>query len=206
MKVTVDSFGELKVIDNETISSFVDDPNKVFERKYDGTAGIINVDENETKIYGRGKLKDGSQQDYTATFPDLFESIEYLQTEIESFTLLGEIVVLNEEGNEYFKGIESRCNRKKDIEEYAEKFPAQFMIFDILSLEGEDLCHLNFSQRRNILEEYRELIEETDRLLLIEQFSYPIGKRNLLNRVNSGKYGIEGIVVKDLNKPYQIMQ
>ena len=202
MKVTVDSFGALKVIDNETINSFVDDPNKVFERKYDGTAGIINVDENETKIYGRGKLKDGSQQDYTATFPDLFESIEYLQTELESFTLLGEIVVLNEEGNEYFKGIESRCNRKKDIEEYAEKFPAQFMIFDILSLEGDDLCHLNFSQRRNILEEYQELIEETDRLLLIEQFPYPIGKRNLLNRVNSGKYGMEGVVVKDLMAPY----
>lgn len=83
MKVTVDSFGELKVIDNETIISFVEDPSKVFERKYDGTAGIINVDENETKIYGRGKLKDGSQQDYTATFPDLFESIEYLTTELE---------------------------------------------------------------------------------------------------------------------------
>lgn len=202
MKVTVDSFGELKVIDNETITNFIEDPNKVFERKYDGTAGIINVDENETKIYGRGKLKDGSQQDYSATFPDLFESIEYLQTGIKSFTLLGEIVVLNEEGNEYFKGIESRCNRKKDIEEYADKYPAQFMIFDILSVDGNDLCSLSFMQRRAILEEYRELIEETDRLILIEQFPYPIGKKDLLDKVNSGKYGMEGIVVKDLMAPY----
>jgi len=205
VKVTISSFGDLKVIDEVTTQSLVSDPAKVFERKYDGTAGIINVDQTERKIYGRGILKDGKQQDYTTTFPDLLESIDYACQEFSrklgdfsGITLLGEIVVLDEAGNESFKGIESRCNRKKDIEEYAEKFPAQFMIFDVLSFNGKDLANMPFGGRRAILERYAEVFGETDRLLLIEQRLYPIGKQDLLDKVNSGKFGMEGVVVKDL--------
>lgn len=197
------------MIDEVTAQSLVSDPSKVFERKYDGTAGIINVDPTECKLYGRGILKDGTQQDYTATFPDLQESIDYACQEFArkipgftGITLLGEIVVLNEAGDESFKGIESRCNRKKDIEEYAEKFPAQFMIFDILSLSGKDLCGLPFSQRRAILEQYIDVFEETDRLSLIRQETQSAGKQYLLDRVNSGKFGMEGVVVKDLHAAY----
>lgn len=209
MKITINSFGDLKVIDEVTIKNLVSDTSKVFERKFDGTAGIINVDPTECKIYGRGILKDGTQQDYTATFPDLQESIDYACHEFtrkipgfSGITLLGEIVVLNDSGDESFKGIESRCNRKKDIDGYAEKFPAQFMIFDILCLNGKDLCGLPFSQRRAILEQYEDVFEETDRLLLIRQEVQAAGKQYLLDRVSSGKFGMEGIVVKDLHAAY----
>jgi len=210
MGITRESFVDLKAIDNTRAQELVNDDNSVFERKYDGTAGIINVDieAEEYKIFGRGILKDGSQQEYTDTFPDLLPSIEKFCElftnilECKSITLLGEIVVLDSEGNESFKGIESRCNRKKDIDLYAKKFPAQFMIFDILNCNNFTLCNLPFGARRLTLDSHKTLIEETDRLKLIEQRLYPIGKQDLLDRVNSGKYGFEGIVVKDLRAPY----
>ena len=209
MKITRESFVDLKPIDNAKAHELVNDDNKVFERKYDGTAGIANVDleKEEFKIYGRGILKDGSQQEYTNTFPDLLPSVKAFcdkldfLADVKNVTLLGEIVVLDKEGNESFKGIESRCNRKKDIDLYAKKFPAQFMIFDVLDLNG-DFRLMSFEARRQELEWHKEAIEGSDRLSLIEQRLYPIGKQDLLDKVNSGKYGLEGIVVKDLRNNY----
>jgi ATP-dependent DNA ligase len=209
MQITRESFVDLKPIDNTRAQELVNDNNKIFERKYDGTAGIINVDieTEEFKIFGRGILKDGSQQEYTDTFPDLLPSVKTFcdkldfLADVRNITLLGEIVVLDPEGNESFKGVESRCNRKKDIDLYAKKFPAQFMVFDALSLNGDLKC-LSFQARRQELEGHKDVIEESDRLRLIEQRLYPIGKQDLLDRVNSGKYGYEGIVVKDLRNNY----
>ncbi len=205
MQITRESFTDLKVIDEKTAQNLVNDDNKVFERKYDGTAGIINVDL-ETggyKIFGRGTLKDGSQQEYTETFPDLLPSVRKFcgDNDFSKITLLGEIVVLDNEGNESFKGIESRCNRKKDIDMYAKKFPAQFMVFDALNFNG-DFRQLSFQARRQELEWHRDIIRKSDRLVLIDQCSTPEDKQDLLNRVNSGKYGLEGIVVKDLGNNY----
>lgn len=209
MEITRESFVDLKVIDSTKVQELVNDDYKVFERKYDGTAGIITADleTGEYKIFGRGTLKDGSQQEYTDAFPDLLPSVKTFCDKLEflvgvkSVTLLGEIVVLDPEGNESFKGIESRCNRKKDIDLYAKKFPAQFMIFDVLNLNG-DLRQISFYGRRQELEWHKDVIEETNRLLLIDQCSTPEGKQDLLDKVNSGKYGYEGIVVKDLRNNY----
>jgi len=208
MQITRESFIDLKVIDNAKAQELVNDGNKVFERKYDGTAGIINVDleTGEYKIFGRGILKDGSQQEYTETFPDLLPGVrkfcDLFNDIFKNITLLGEIVVLDSEGNESFKGIESRCNRKKDIDLYAKKFPAQFMAFDILNCDNFTLCNLPFSARRLTLHSHMSLIEQTDRLMLIDQQTTHADKQNLLDKVNSGKYGYEGIVVKDLRNNY----
>ncbi len=209
MQITRESFVGLKVIDSTKVQELVNDDNKVFERKYDGTAGIINVDleTEEYKIFGRGILKDGSQQEYTDTFPDLLPSVKTFcdkldfLADVRNITLLGEIVVLDPEGNESFKGIESRCNRRKDIDLYAKKFPAQFMVFDALSLNG-DFRQLSFQARRQELDWHKDVIEQTDRLMLIDQQTTPEGKQDILDKVNSGKYGLEGIVVKDLRNNY----
>ncbi|MCK9575340.1 MAG: hypothetical protein M0R51_05235 [Clostridia bacterium] len=209
MQITRESFVDLKVIDNAKAQELVNDDNKVFERKYDGTAGIINADleTGEYKIFGRGVLKDGSQQEYTDTFPDLLPSVKIFcnkldfLADVKDITLLGEIVVLDKEGNESFKGIESRCNRKKDIDMYAKTFPAQFMIFDALNFNG-DFRQLSFQARRQELEWHKDIIRDSDRMILINQCSTPEDKQELLNRVNSGKYGLEGIVVKDLRNSY----
>ncbi|MCK9576534.1 MAG: hypothetical protein M0R51_11480, partial [Clostridia bacterium] len=206
MQITRESFVDLKVIDSAKAQELVNDDNKVFERKYDGTAGIINVDleAEEFEIYGRGILKNGEQQEYTDTFPDLLPSVRKFcgDNDFSKITLLGEIVVLDSEGNESFKGIESRCNRKKDVDLYAKKFPAQFMVFDILGGGVFSFCDRSFASRRVSLLACKEMLEATDRLMLIDQQTTPEGKQGLLDRVNSGKCGLEGIVVKDLRNSY----
>jgi len=209
MQITRESFVDLKVIDSAKAQELVNDDNKVFERKYDGTAGIINVDleTGEYKIFGRGVLKSGEQQEYTETFPDITCNVNKFcdtlakDTYLTSITLLGEIVVLDAEGNESFKGIESRCNRKKDIHVYAKKFPAQFVLFDVLCV-NDDFRQLSFQARRQELEWHRDIIRNSDRMILIDQCRTQESKQDLLDRVNSGKYGLEGIVVKDLQNNY----
>lgn len=203
-------FGELKLIEQATAESYVNDDSVIFERKYDGTAGIVNVnlEYHDLSIWGRGILKDGTQQEYTTTFPDLLAPIDRMCCNINDFSpsgfkdiaLLGEIVVLDDCGDESFKGIESRCNRKNDIEAYAKALPATFMAFDILHFNGVDLRSQPFIARRAMLAGILQNNKNNPRIKLIDQAVGKQAKRELLNRALAGE--IEGIVVKDLNTTY----
>jgi ATP-dependent DNA ligase len=204
-------FCEMKSSTEEETTAFVHDDNMSFERKYDGTASAIvfsrEKDGDELTntvnldIFGRGVLKTGEQQEYSETFPDLIPSTMkfILKSGIVSARLLSEIVCLDENGNESFKAIEYRCNRKKEIEKYAALYPAQFMVFDIAELNGEDLRGKPRHERRAILEDIAKHFEHADRFRLIEKLSKPEEKQELLDRVLDGKHKIEGIVAKNIN-------
>jgi ATP-dependent DNA ligase len=201
-------FCDMAASTQEEADSYITDPLKIYEKKYDGTFGCCIAKQvdivKDIDLIGRGVLKSGEQQCYNDAFTDLMPSFEELLSRIaaNSFIITGEIVSLDENGNESFKAIESRCTRKKDRERYAKMYPAQFMIFDILELDGRDLRPFTFEVRRNELEKLKPFIEMTERLKLIEQCVTPEDKRDLLDRVLAKKDNIEGIVIKDRYSSY----
>jgi ATP-dependent DNA ligase len=204
---TDELWGEMKAIDEDDARKAVNDPDLAFERKYDGTFGAVVASIADEKlnlnIFGRGVLKSGEQQDYCETFPDLISSIAQLlkYSGHQGITIIGEIVNLVDGVNESFKAIETRCTRKKDREKYAEMYPATFLCFDILEIDGQDLRNEPFLVRRECLLELEEFILKTERLRVIEQFRLPENKQALLDKVLVGS-GIEGIVVKHLDGTY----
>lgn len=203
--ITKDNFTEMKVAEKSNIEALVKNPLIAFERKYDGTAAILNINVSEgiQQFIGRGVLDDGTQQDYTEVFPELMPSVNALIDGFEdNLQLVGEIVNFDEDGNDYFKGIEKRCNRKKDRDKYAKEYPAHFVVFDIISHGINKLEYMPFGERRKILENLNKQFLDTERIMLIPQMKDSAAKAELAKKTDSGEYGIEGIVAKGLDAPY----
>ena len=170
------------------------------ERKYDGTACIVDIfgDGRTPILWGRGVLKDGSQQDYTANFPEItefFDSIDLPRTR-----LLGELVVFNGEEIEKFKWIQPRLIRKYGIEELAKEFPATFMVYDILIYDGLSLINDSYAVRRKLLQEVvGDLVRDREgRFRIIPSFTTSENKEDLLLDLQDRRF--EGVVIKDRTK------
>ena len=115
----------------KTMPEAIDDPDYIWERKYDG-ARIIAAD---------GRLWGRSGREKTALFPELD-----IHTKL-SAVLDGEVV-----SGEAFNGIQHRINRVNGIYSAAKDFPASFEVFDILEADGKNLQNLPLLKRKELLE------------------------------------------------------
>lgn len=185
-------FPDLKDESEEFIRNMINSKYHILERKYDGTAAMIDIVDGCLTIWGRGLLKDGSQQNYTNKFPELRDEIN------KNFTIdckiLGEIVVLDEDGNESLTKLQSRMNRESDIKSYAEKYPASFITFDIKHLGEHDLSEYRFYERRKILNDY---LPNSYMFILIQQWLTKRDKIFILDELKNKKF--EGVVAKFIN-------
>jgi len=182
-------FPDLKDTDEEFLNGAVRSLYQIFERKYDGTAAMISIKDGKLTIYGRGILKDGSQQDYTEKFPELRDEI--IKGWFDDCEVLGEIVVFEDHDQESFNMLQSRTNRTTDIEKYAEKYPATFIAFDIKSYGGKNLEDVPFRHRRRML---ADLIPKIPFVMIIKQYDTPIDKSSLIIQMKENNF--EGIVIK----------
>lgn len=185
-------FPDLKDEDEEFIQHMVNSKYHILERKYDGTAAMIDIKDGCLTVWGRGLLKDGSQQNYTDKFPELRDEINNHFT--MDCKILGEIVVLDEDGNESLTKLQSRMNRESDIEVYAEKYPTSFIAFDIKSLRDQDLSEYRFYDRRKILNDY---LPRSYMVFLIQQWLTKRDKIFILDELKDKEF--EGVVAKFIN-------
>ena len=58
-----------------------------------------------------------------------------------------------------FNKLQQRLNRKMVSKNHLENFPAFVKLYDILFLKNKDLRSLDFSERRNILSEWHNKIQ-----------------------------------------------
>ena len=188
-------FPKLKDKDFEFLTKSVQNPNLIFSHKLDGTACVMKISPNGVILTGRGILKSGEQQDYTEKFPDISVHQGYQNCEL-SCTLLGEIVVFDKNVEDRFDLLQPRLVRKKDIEEFATNFPAQFIAFDILELNGRNLKQYPLYYRYEMLEIACK--EIGIRTALQAQTSET--KQHTIDMMLEQKW--EGIVVKDKTAVY----
>jgi bifunctional non-homologous end joining protein LigD len=157
------------------------------EVKWDGVRALAAVDGRDVSLTSRNGNR------ITVAWPELCTPPAGLRDAV----LDGEVIALNERGLPDFRVLAERMHVRKvaTIARLAERVPATFMVFDLLRLDGEDLCDLPLSERRRRLASldlgrsgWQVPDEYDDGPMLFEA---------------TRAQGLEGIVSKRLDSPYR---
>lgn len=113
--------------------------------KWDGIRGISYINDGELRIFTK------SGRERTGFYPELNRAVALLQG--KQAVLDGEIVVFDAVNKPSFHRVltRDRLQRKENVPSYVQKCPINYIIFDILFLNGRDLRNLPLIERREIL-------------------------------------------------------
>jgi ATP-dependent DNA ligase len=151
-------------------------PQWCYEQKYDGFRAIAFVDGAQLTLQSRGA------KDLTRYFPELV-------LPPGRYVLDGEIVIDGEGAGQAFGSLQQRIHPAASrIERLAREFPASFVAFDLLELDGTELLEQPFERRREAL----EALEGVRRSELVRD---PAAAQRWLEET-------EGVVAKRLDAAY----
>jgi ATP-dependent DNA ligase len=181
----------------------VPDPDSVagglrYEPKWDGFRGIVTIDGDDVEIGSRGA------KPLTRYFPELVEAFRARFGGREHPVVLdGEVVVRSGvPGNERldWEALSQRIHPAASrIAKLSVETPAQFVAFDLLHLDGEDLTGRPFDERRAALE---ELGADLTAPLFVTRTTLDVGlAREWLTAFEGA--GLDGVVAKPRSKPYE---
>jgi bifunctional non-homologous end joining protein LigD len=155
-----------------------DDPNWIYEVKWDGYRALAFVNNHEAELRSRNNK----------IFNEKFYPIHKALAKLDINAIFdGEIIVLDNKGTSDFGALQTwRSEADGELVYY---------VFDILWLNGEDLMPLPLSKRREILEQIKL---DTDIIRLSRLFS--AGGTDFFKAAD--KMGLEGIIAKKANSIY----
>ena len=156
------------------------------EVKWDGVRALASIDPEVTLTSRNGNR-------ITPAWPELT-----VPPKVRGETVVdGEIIALNERGIPDFRVLADRMHVRKatTVARLAEQVPATYMVFDLLRLDGEDLCALPLAERRRRLAD----LDLGGSGWQVPP-SYDDGPM-LLDATRT--QGLEGIVSKRLDAPYR---
>jgi bifunctional non-homologous end joining protein LigD len=110
-----------------------DDPDWIFETKWDGFRAVAIVEPGKAKLYSRNGL------DISRKYPSICEALAKIK---ESAVLDGELVALDGQGHSRFQLLQ---NAER------EKVRLLYCVFDLLSLDGKDMRKLKLIERKAAL-------------------------------------------------------
>ncbi len=110
------------------------------EVKWDGVRALTGV------VGGVVTMTSRNANRITAAWPELATAPDVGDDTVVD----GEIIALNERGVPDFRVLADRMHVRKaaTVARLAERIPATYMVFDLLRLDGEDLCGLPLEERR----------------------------------------------------------
>lgn len=161
----------------------------LFEIKYDGFRALAERQGTNARLFHRGG------GDATAIYPDLAAALRDLPIDA---VLDGEIVVTDERGHPSFQRLQQRAllSNAIDIAQAATALPALYFAFDLLIAEGRDLRPLPLLERKRLLE---QLLPAAGPLRYVDH----IEARGEDMFAAVAHMGLEGIVAKRIDAPYQ---
>lgn len=162
--------------------------NFIYQIKWDGIRGIIYIHPCKFKIY----TKNGT--DVTEKYPELHGLKKYFKG--ETAILDGELVVFDDNNKPSFEKILSRqmVKSKIKIDYYAGNLPINYLVFDILYFNGQDLRRFDYVDRKEVLE--KNFINHNRSAVVEDFFDGP----SLFKLMQEKE--MEGIVAKKLDSPY----
>ena len=110
-----------------------DDPDWIFEIKWDGYRAVAEVREDGVKLYSRNGLS------FLQLYPAIATELKKLPVNV---VLDGEIVVLNEKNQPDFQKLQQY--------DYHPSLPIQYYVFDCLEYDGKSIKHLPLLERKKI--------------------------------------------------------
>ncbi len=167
-----------------------DDGDWAYEIKWDGIRALAYADHGEWCMLSR------RLEDVTARYPELAPIAEALAD--HAAILDGEVVALDDEGRPRFQRIQSRMGLSSGpaIKARAARTPVDYVIFDLLHLDGRCVRELPYIRRRELLD---ELGLDGPRWR-VPRYRHG-GGSSLLEAAS--RQGLEGIVAKRCDSPYR---
>lgn len=155
------------------------DPKWVFELKWDGYRALANIKKGEVQLYSRNGISYNSK----------FAAIQQELTHIPYDCILdGEIVVIDDQGKNDFQKLQKYDPKKT-------KGLLQYQVFDLLQLNGMDTINLPLVERKSLLPEILEGLENVIYCDHIEGMGPTLYKRAV-------EAGMEGVVAKKADSTY----
>jgi bifunctional non-homologous end joining protein LigD len=166
------------------------DDDWAFEIKWDGVRALGAVAENGWTMWSR------RGEDVSPRYPELGALGEALPG--RSAVLDGEIVALDPDGSPSFQLLQRRMGLTSEatIRRRVPETPVDYMIFDLLHLDGRSTRELPYPERRRLLESL-----ELDGARWHTPRSHVGGGANLFEAAK--RQGLEGVVGKRLDSPYR---
>ena len=164
-----------------------DDPDFMFEVKWDGVRALAYLDKG-LHIINRRDI------DITYRYPELHNLAKFIKA--KNVVLDGEIIVLRD-GLPSFNDLQKRDHLQDEMEISIRKdiYPAIYVVFDVLSVDGESLISKPLIERKKIIQ---RIVKENDNLMIS---TYVMGKgKRLFEEVT--KKGIEGVMAKRADGKY----
>lgn len=158
----------------------------IYEHKFDGERCIV------VKKNGKVHLMSRNQREINQEYPELAKA--FIEQKSDNFIVDGEIVAIIK-GISNFELLQQRINVQSASKAMEKKIPIFFHIFDVMYVDGYDICALPLKARKIILE---RLLHYNKMLLLTE---YHIGNGIKLFK-RACKLGWEGLMAKRFESPY----
>jgi bifunctional non-homologous end joining protein LigD len=163
-----------------------DDPDWLFEVKWDGFRVEAVVDTGAVRIWTRGG-QDAAR--YFGSFLDRPTWIAARQAIVD-----GEVVAFNDAGEPDFARLQTGIKGRTGLD--ANASPFVYQVFDLLFLNGRSLLAEPLEQRRRLL---TEVVQPDRRVRLSEH----VERDGLAFFETAKARGLEGIMAKDRRSPYQ---
>ncbi|CAN5584828.1 hypothetical protein BH10ACT3_BH10ACT3_04510 [soil metagenome] len=166
-----------------------DDQNWMIEPKWDGMRVLLEID------HGAVAARSRTGKDALAQFPELAGLASLGPT---TLVLDGEIVALDDDGRSSFSRLQGRFGRvdPREVETLAHEMPAEYVVFDLLHLDGLDAWRLPFAQRRELLE---SLVDDGPTW---RRTPSSVGDGQLWLDA-AREHSLEGIMAKRVDRPYE---
>jgi bifunctional non-homologous end joining protein LigD len=156
-----------------------DNPDWIFEVKWDGYRAIAEINKGDVKFYSRNGLS------FVELYPEVAAELKKIK---KNCTIDGEVVVLDEDGKPSFQKLQQfGMNRH---------FPILYYVFDCLSYSGKDISDKPLVERKKILE---KLLPKSNVL----KYSEHIAGDGISFYNESKKLDLEGIMAKRSNSVYE---
>ncbi|MBI4097935.1 MAG: ATP-dependent DNA ligase [Candidatus Levybacteria bacterium] len=177
-------------------------PEKVIEKmsevdvqyKYDGFRVQIHKDGEKVRMFSR------NLEEMTHMFPELIKAT-LEQVKADTVILDTEALAYNPDSEEFLPFQETTKRRRKHgIEEAAAKLPLKAFAFDILYKNGKQLLDEPLTKRLEIL---KDTIKDDGVLIRTKNHTVKDPKALQLLLDDSISKGLEGLVVKRLQSPYE---
>ncbi len=169
-----------------------------YEPKWDGFRGIVTVDGDDVTIGSRGA------KPLTRYFPELVEAFRaQFGGRDRPVVLDGEVVVRSgEPGSERldWDALSQRIHPAASrIARLSSETPAQFVAFDLLAVDGDDLTGRAFDERRTLLERLGTTMSDP---LFVTRTTLDVDLAREWFTTFEGA-GLDGVVAKPRTRPYE---
>ncbi len=165
------------------------------EWKWDGIRVQLVHVAGETRVYSR------SGDDISATFPELVDALTIPAVLDGELLVRGDVQGGDTGGAASFNALQQRLGRKTVSKKMLTESPAFVRLYDVLSLDGEDLRSLPWRDRRSRLESFIPRLPDThfDLSQLVEAKDF-----EQLAHIREGTRddAIEGLMLKRRDSPY----